>query len=64
VQKCYLFGAKRINTIPLTPENLLSFKITKQEYKDSFLFLNDSLDTLIKALSKSNYDFLNTRKRK
>ena len=62
IQKCYLFEAKRINTLLLTPENFLSFKITRQEYKDSFQFLSDSLYTLIKALSKSNYDSPNIRK--
>ena len=31
-------------------------QINKQEYKDSFQFLSESLDTLVKALRKSNYD--------
>ena len=53
---------KKINTIPLTPETVLSFKINKQEYKDSFQFLGESLDTLVNALRKANYDFPNTRK--
>ena len=57
IQKCYLFGTN----IPLTPEKI-SFKINRQEYKDSFQFLSESLDTLVKALRKSNYDFPNTRK--
>ena len=42
--------------------NFLSFKINRQEYKDSFQFLSESLDTLVKALWKSNYNFPNTRK--
>ena len=62
IQKCYLFGAKRINTIPLTPEKFLSFRINRQEYKDSFQFISESLDKLVKSLRESKYHFPNTRK--
>ena len=62
VQKCYLLGAKKINTIPITPDTFLSFEVNQQEYKGSFQFLSESLDTLINALGKSHYDFPNTRK--
>ena len=30
VHKCYLFGAGKINTIPLTPDFFLSFEINIQ----------------------------------
>ena len=53
---------RKTNTIPLTPERFLSFEINKQEYKDSCQFLRESLDTLVNALRKSNYDFPSTRK--
>ena len=42
-------------------ENFVSFKINRQEYKDSFQFLSEPLDTLVNALRRSNYDFPNTR---
>ena len=58
----FFIWRKKINTTPLTPEKFLSFKINIQEYEDSFQFLSESLDTLVKALRKSNHNFPNIRK--
>ena len=47
IDKAYLFGARRINIIPMSAEKYLLFQISKLHFKDSTNFLSTALEHLV-----------------